>query len=94
MEFSTEVIARILYYVPLSQAKLAMQGVSTSFRQALKTPQAHAVAAHITFPLEDSHPLSTSRDILRVIPYVSLGPRQKDFSWVACLDHVPATTNL
>lgn len=88
MEFSPEVIARILYYIPLSPAKLAMQGVSNSFRQALKTRQAHPVAAQVTFPLEDSHPPCTSRDILRVTPFVCLGPRHKDFSWVAFLDHV------
>ena len=90
MECSTEVIARILYYVPLSQAKPAMQTVSTSFRQALKTPQAHAIAGHVSFPLEDSHPFCTSRKIVRVLPFVSLGPRHKDFSWVGFLDHLQA----
>lgn len=83
MEFSTELVARILYYVPQSPAKVALQAVSTSFRQALQTPQAHAVAAHITFPLEDADPLRIPRAILRV-----MGPKQQDFSWVGFLDHV------
>lgn len=88
MEFSTELLARMLYYVPQSPAKVAMQGVSTSFRQALQTRQAHAIAAQITFPLEDADPLRIPRAILRVMPFVSLGPKQQDFSWVGFLDHV------
>ena len=80
MEISTELIARILYYVSLSPAKLALQGVSNSFRQALQMPQAHAVTAYVTFPLETHIRRAHQRKFLGVMSFVCLGPRQRDFS--------------
>lgn len=88
MELSAELVACILYFVPLSPAKLAMQGVSRSFRKAMRTTQAHAGNTEVTFPLQASHPPCISRDILRVMPLVCLAPEQKDFSWVAFLEHL------
>ena len=92
MELSAELVARILYFVPLSPAKLAMQVVSKSFRQAMQTTQAHADNTELTFPLQASYPPCISRDILRALPSVCLAPRQKDFSWVAFLHHLQALT--
>lgn len=88
MDFSSDLIARILYCIPFSPAKLAMQGVSKRFRQAMQTRQAHAASAKVTFPLEESHSPCIPRSILKVLPYVSLGSRQTDLSWVAFLDHL------
>lgn len=90
MELSVELIASILCFVPLSSAKLAMQGVSKSFRQAMQTPQAHAGSREVAFPLQATHSPCISRDILKVMSFVCLGPRRKDFSWVAFLDHLQA----
>lgn len=90
MELSAELVACILYFVPLSPAKLAMQGVSRSFRQAMRTTQAYAGNTEVTFPLQASHPPCISRAILRVMPLVCLAPKQKDFAWVSFLDHLQA----
>lgn len=88
MDFSVELIAQILYRVPLSPAKLVMQSVSKAFRQALQTPQAHHPTAQVEFPLVASCTPGTPREMSKVLPFVCLGAGQKDFSWVAFLDHL------
>ena len=50
MDFPSDLIARILFCIPFSPAKLAMQGVSKSIRQAMQTQQAHAAIAKVIFP--------------------------------------------
>lgn len=88
MDLSAELVARILCFIPLSPAKLAMQGVSKTFRRAMQTTQAHAGTTEVTFPLQASHSPCISKDILRVLSFVCLGPNQNDFSRVAFLDHL------
>ena len=88
MELSAELVAHILYFIPISPAKLAMQGVNKTFRQAMQMTHAHAGTTEVTFPLQDSHPPCISRDILRVMSFVCLGPNQKDLSRVAFMDHL------
>ena len=90
VELSVESIARILCFVPLSPVKLAMQGVTMSFQQAVQTPQAHAGTTEVTFPFKHHMRLAYQETYLGVMPFVCLGPRQKDFSGVAVLDHLQA----
>lgn len=87
-ELSAELVARILHFVPLSEAKLNMQLVNKRFHEAMTMPEAHAATAKAEFPLEASWPTGVSRDVLKVMPFVSLGARQKDFSWVGFLNNL------
>ena len=87
-ELSVELIAHVLYYVPVSESKLKMQLISKRFRQAMALPEAHSITANAEYPLKASIPPGTSRSVLSVMPSISLRSGDRDFSWVAFLGNL------
>lgn len=87
-ELSVELIAHILYNLPLCERKLRMQLVSKRFRQAMTLPEAHAATAKTKFLLNESCSPGTARSVLNAMPFVSLRTDQTDFSWVAYLSNL------